>query len=182
MSLSRGSGGVYLLLLATALLIAPSKAATTPYNCPPVDVSTVIVEATPSGQPITISIPSTTSTNELCTLIRRKTSTGKSRAPVARSYAGRNWEVSAGFFARSGSGLIVDCDDGTASAGVCDVTLPSLGDDQEYVLESFVHQVTPEVEAARFLEQVRSKLFVMTAHLFFICRGTTNQPLSLLGG
>lgn len=157
MSLSGNSGGVHLLLLAAALLVAPSKAATTPYNCPPVNVSTVIAEATPSGQPITISIPSTTSTNELCTLIRRKTSTGKSRAPVARSYAGRNWEVSAGFFARSGSGLIVDCD-GTTSAGVCDVTLPSLGDDQEYVLESFVHQVTPEVEAARFLEQVRSNM------------------------
>ena len=170
MSLSRGSGGVYLLLLAAALLIAPSKAAT-PYNCPPVDVSTVIAEATPSGQPITISIPSTTSTNELCTLIRRKTSTGKSRAPVARSYAGRNWEVSAGFFARSGSGLIVDCD-GSTTAGVCDVTLPSLGEGQEYVLESFVHQVTPEVEAARFLEQVSSKLLFVcydSAHLF-------NQP------
>ena len=155
--MSLSSGGVYLLLLlAAALLVAPSKAATTtPYNCPPVNVSTVIVEATTGGQPITISIPSTTSTNELCTLIRRKTSTGKSRAPVARSYAGRDWEVSAGFFARSGSGLIVDCDAATTSAGVCDVTLPSLGDDQEYVLESFVHQVTPEVEAARFLEQVR---------------------------
>lgn len=156
--MSLSSGGVYLLLLAAALLVVPSKAATTtPYNCPPVNVSTVIVEATTtgSGQPITISIPSTTSTNELCTLIRRKTSTGKSRAPVARSYAGRDWEVSAGFFARSGSGLIVDCDAATTSAGVCDVTLPSLGDDQEYVLESFVHQVSLEVEAARFLEQVR---------------------------
>lgn len=154
--MSLSSGGVYLLLLAAALLVAPSKAATT-YNCPPVNVSTVIVEATTGSgsQPITISIPSTTSTNELCTLIRRKTSTGKSRAPVARSYAGRDWEVSAGFFARSNSGLIVDCDTATTSAGVCDVTLPSLGDDQEYVLESFVHQVTPEVEAARFLEQVR---------------------------
>jgi len=152
MSLRSGS----LLLLAAAFLVAPSKAATTtPYNCPPVNVSTVIVEATAGSQPITISIPSTTSTNELCTLIRRKTSTGKSRAPVARSYAGRNWEVSAGFFARSNSGLIVDCDTATTSnAGVCDVTLPSLDDDQEYVLESFVHQVTPEVEAARFLEQV----------------------------
>ena len=151
MSPSSGSGGG--LLLLAALLIAPSQAAT-PYTCPPVNVSTVITEATPSGsQPITISIPSTTASNELCTLIRRKISTGKARAPVARSYAGRNWEVSAGFFARSGSGLIVDCS-ATSMEGVCEVTLPSLGEDQEYVLESFVHEVTMEVEAARFLEQV----------------------------
>lgn len=55
-------------------------------------------------------------------------------------------------FARSGSGLVVDCDGGGASD--CELTLPSLGEDQEYVLESFSYEVSAEVEAARFLEQV----------------------------
>lgn len=46
---------------------------------------------------------------------------------------------------------MVDCSGGAAA---CELTLPSLKEDQEYVLESFSHDVTPEVEAARFLEQV----------------------------
>lgn len=46
---------------------------------------------------------------------------------------------------------MVDCSSGGAA---CELTLPSLEDDQEYVLESFSYEVTPEVEAARFLEQV----------------------------
>ena len=39
--------------------------------------------------------------------------------------------------------------------GVCELTLPSLSEGmEEYVLESFVYEVSAEVEAARFLEQV----------------------------
>ncbi len=123
------------------------------YTCPPVDTSTVITEATQLGLPTTINITRTAAKSELCTIVRRKISTGGRRAPVARSYAGRDWEKSAGLFAQSGSGLEVDCMD-VAVAGTCDLTLPSLGADQEYVLESFSYEVSAEVEAARFLEQV----------------------------
>ena len=48
---------------------------------------------------------------------------------------------------------MVDCDN-AGVAGECELTLPSLKEDQEYVLESFSYEVTAEVEAARFLEQV----------------------------
>ena len=44
----------------------------------------------------------------------------------------------------------MDCSSGIE----CDLTLPTLGEDQEYVLESFIYEVTAEAEAARFLEQV----------------------------
>ena len=136
-----GSGAAtFAILLATTT--GSADAAT--YTCPPVDTPTVITEAT------TVTIGSTTAKSELCTLTRRQASSGARRVPVARSYAGRSWEKSAGLFARSGSGLVVDCGGGTE----CDLTLPSLGEDQEYVLESFSYDVTAEAEAARFLEQV----------------------------
>jgi len=64
-------------------------------------------------------------------------------------------------FARSGSGLVVDCG-GTE----CDLTLPSLGEDQEYVLESFSYEVTAEAEAARFLEQVSIMMCMICMGLF----------------
>ena len=47
---------------------------------------------------------------------------------------------------------MVDCS--ASGEGACELTLPSLGVDQEYVLESFSYEVSMEVEAARFLEQV----------------------------
>ena len=143
-------GGIFLILL-----LATSDAAT--YTCPSVDAPTIITEATPLGQPTSITIGSTTTKSSLCTLTRRQSSTGARRVPVARSYAGREWEKSAGLFARSGSGLVVDCGGGAAA---CELTLPSLKEDQEYVLESFSHDVRPEVEAARFLEQVSIRVDV----------------------
>lgn len=47
--------------------------------------------------------------------------------------------------------MVVDCAEGGM---LCSLTLPSLDEDQEYVLESFSYEVSMEVEAARFLEQV----------------------------
>jgi len=142
-----GSGAVtFALLLATT---TGGADAATSYTCPPVDTPTVITEAT------TVTLGSTTAKSELCTLTRRQASSGARRVPVARSYAGRSWEKSAGLFARSGSGLVVDCGGGTE----CDLTLPTLGEDQEYVLESFSYDVTAEAEAARFLEQVRIMMY-----------------------
>lgn len=153
MSSHLSSGVIAAILLSAASTSSTVEAATTHYTCPPVDTSKVISEATQLGLSTTVNIARTTAKSELCTVVRRKISTGGRRAPVARSYAGRDWEKSAGFFARSGSGLTVDCQD-VAVAGTCDLTLPSLGADQEYVLESFSYEVSAEVEAARFLEQV----------------------------
>ena len=54
---------------------------------------------------------------------------------------------------------MVDCSSASGGGGAaCELTLPSLGDDQEYVLESFSYEVSMEVEAARFLEQVSLSL------------------------
>ena len=143
--------------IATLLLLASTDAAN--YTCPPIDTPTIITEATANsgGSPTTITIDSTTTKSSLCTLTRRQSSTSSRRVPVARSYAGRPWEKSAGLFARSGSGLVVDCSGG--GEGACELTLPSLGENQEYVLESFSYEVSMEVEAARFLEQVSYSLY-----------------------
>ena len=48
--------------------------------------------------------------------------------------------------------MSVDCTAGGLYE--CDVTLPRLPDGKEYVLESYVHSISAEAEAARFLEQV----------------------------
>ena len=53
---------------------------------------------------------------------------------------------------------MVDCSSASGEGGACELTLPSLGNDQEYVLESFSYEVSMEVEAARFLEQVSLSL------------------------
>lgn len=144
-------------MVASLLLLSASSTDAATYTCPSVDTPTIITEATPLGQLTSITIDSTTAKSSLCTLTRRQSSTGARRVPVARSYAGREWEKSAGLFARSGSGLTVDCSDGGTTGG-CELTLPSLGEDQEYVLESFSYEVSAEAEAARFLEQVSLSL------------------------
>ena len=146
----RGAVGILILLLAS------TDAAN--YTCPPIDTPTIITEATANSGLTTITIDSTTTKTSLCTLTRRQSSTSSRRIPVARSYAGRQWEKSAGLFARSGSGLVVDCSGG-GGGGACELTLPSLGTDQEYVLESFSYEASMEVEAARFLEQVSYSLY-----------------------
>ena len=88
----------------------------------------------------------------LCLLTRQNASTGKERVTASRSYAGRDWERSPGELAKTGSGLVVDCTQGSATE--CDVTLPALETGFEYILESHTYDISQEAEAARFLEQV----------------------------
>ena len=129
--------------------------AITTYPCPPAGSSSPLSDILPTAAtPTTIRLPIVSASDGLCLLLRNDPITGKSRAPVARSYAGRLWEQSAGLFARTGSGVTVDCSAGTANE--CDVTLPPLdpSGSEQYVLESYEHGITGEAEAARFLEQV----------------------------
>ena len=127
-----------------ALLLHAADAQTT-YPCPPAGSSTPLTDTL-------IRVPIVTGTNSLCLLLRRDSATGSQRAPVARSYAGREWEQSAGLFAKTGSGVSVDCSGGAVTE--CDVTLPPLEGGMEFVLESYEYESTSEAEAARFLEQV----------------------------
>jgi len=85
---------------------------------------------------------------------------------VARSYANRDWEVSAGLFSgRTPAGtstvdrVVVNCDDAPGlDPAECEIVLPPLEHGtQEYILESFEYETSAEVEAARFLEQVSSE-------------------------
>ena len=64
------------------------------------------------------------------------------------------WENSPGLFAKTGSGVFVDCS--TPSGPECDVTVPPLLEGFEYILESYMYDTSLEAEAARFLEQVRT--------------------------
>jgi hypothetical protein len=71
--------------------------------------------------------------------------------PVARSY-GAKWEASAGHYAKTCSGLGMNCFHDEPSP-YCDFTLPPVDESQQYVLETYHHSITKEAEAARFLEQ-----------------------------
>jgi hypothetical protein len=126
--------------------------------CPAAGGATVVPGAS-SASSVTVRIPIVSAPDGLCTLVRRRKPTGDRRAPVARSYASRGWEVSAGKFAGNDAGLVASVDCNQGGLHECDVTLPPLenedGVEEEYVLESFERSVTGEEEAARFLEQVR---------------------------
>ena len=140
----------------TSLLISASSinvdAQITTYPCPSEASSpTILPFSSIDTTPTTIRIPIISASNGVCILTRRNISTQTQRAPLARSYAGKNWAQSSGVFAKTGSGVLVDC---TPSGPECDVTVPPLLDGMEYILESYTHTVSEEAEAARFLEQV----------------------------
>lgn len=124
--------------------------AQTTYACPalPEGSPTVITDTSSPARLSTVSNP-----DGLCTLVRRNINPPHRRAPVARSYANRPWETTAGLFANTQqSGLDIDCT--SSGTGECDVTLPPLNAGEEYILESYVHSSpSSDATAARFLEQ-----------------------------
>ena len=140
------------VLFTSAIGVADAQTPTA-YACPAVGSSTAI----PTSE-TTIRIPVVSNANELCTLVRHTIATGLQRVPVTRSYATRDWEVSAGLYSNiDQSGLAVDCAPADGTPGVCDITLPTsptleVGT-QEYILESFERSLSSEATAARFLEQ-----------------------------
>lgn len=126
------------------------------YPCPAAGNSFILPISPPptteSTTTTTVRLPKVSNPNGLCILLRRAAGTGNRRAHVARSYADLQWERVAGIFAQPEKGVVVDCQAGGAHE--CDVTLPSLPEGYEYVLES--HDTTEprsDKEAARFLEQ-----------------------------
>jgi len=121
------------------------------YVCP-ASGSTASLPITPADGVATIRLPRVSPSDGLCILTRRNASTGGERVPASRSYAGRDWERSPGLLAKTGSGLVVDCSQGSAME--CDITLPALESGFEYILESRTYDTSEEAEAARFLEQV----------------------------
>ena len=66
-------------------------------------------------------------------------------APVARSYDGKDWELSPGKFIK----ISISCDDQN-----CILELPALVGNDEYQVFTSNHTLEPKDEAARFLEQV----------------------------
>ena len=156
----------------TSLLIGASikvDAQITTYPCPSESSSPTILPLSSSidTTPTTIRIPVISASNGLCILTRRNISTQTQRAPLARSYAGYNWEKSPGLFAKTGSGVSVDCS--TPSGPECDVTVPPLLEGMEYILESYMYDTSAEAEAARFLEQVRTDISCIEMILLCMC-------------
>jgi hypothetical protein len=87
-----------------------------------------------------------TISSQLCTLVQIAPD-GKSFKPVARSYDGNPWEVTAGAFT---SLVAFDC----AGSSTCTTVLPSLPDDAVYQLRSFPRVNKSAADTiARFLEQ-----------------------------
>lgn len=120
------------------------------YACP--SAGSIKLPISPTDGVTTIRLPRVSLSTGLCLLTRQNASTGKERVTASRSYAGRDWERSPGELAKTGSGLVVDCTQGSATE--CDVTLPALETGFEYILESHTYDISQEAEAARFLEQV----------------------------
>lgn len=147
-------------VLASALLGTHLGAdAQTPYACPPPGTSVPLLHTF-------VRLPRSDGPAALCLLLRRDAVAKDRRAPVARSYAGRAWEASAGAFAAEDSGVVVDCAAG--EDGACDVTLPAAASGTEYALESHERAVSGEAEAARFLEQVSPEVSSPTSPAFLI--------------
>ena len=134
----------FYLATSLAVLLGGVNAQVTTYPCPAAGAPPTVIVGSTSTSSQTVRIPIISAPDGLCTLVRRS-SDGTKRAPVARSYSGRGWEVSAGRFGgRTPTGVAndasmrasVDCNAG-GTANECDVTLPPLEDagTQEYVLE-----------------------------------------------
>lgn len=132
-------------------LTAPSNVnAQATYVCP--SAGSISLPISPADGVTTIRLPRVSPSDALCLLTRRNAATGGERVTASRSYAGRDWERSAGTLAKTGSGVVVDCTQGSATE--CDVTLPALDQGFEYILESHTYGISEEAEATRFLEQV----------------------------
>ena len=87
----------------------------------------------------------------LCSLNKAVTSphTGeKSLIPIARSYDGNKWEQAAGEFAFA----LFNGDEIPCYAEGCQVNLPPLEKDSEYLLTTYAYSLSEEQEYARFLE------------------------------
>ena len=139
------------LLIGASINYVDAQTITT-YPCPSAGQQSILPISSTTTTSITIRVPIISDPNGLCTLTRHNVVTGN--APVARSYSNRSWEPTAGLFAKTDSGVSIDCDAG--SIHECEVTLPPLTDDgEEYILTSYDHSSgDARVKAARFLEQV----------------------------
>ena len=139
------------LLIGASINYVDAQTITT-YPCPSAGQQSILPISSTNTNSITIRVPIISDPNGLCTLTCHNVVTGN--APVARSYSNRSWELTAGLFATTDSGVSIDCDAG--SIHECEVTLPPLTDDgEEYILTSYDHSSgDARVKAARFLEQV----------------------------
>lgn len=158
--------------LATLLMLAAASATT--LECPPPGSEPLVVDlgAIASGDStVTLALstaaPSssgnggaTTTSDFVCLLsllvpaAAGANSAPAVRKPVARTYAGREWEVKAGPFAESVAAPV--CDGG---GDVCALEVPvdaatlGAGGENQYILTSYSHGADARTEAARFLEQ-----------------------------
>lgn len=140
----------------------------TTYPCPAAGTSSILpISNTNTSSSSSISLPIITNPNGLCILLRHSKVDGSKRVHLVRSYAGNGWELSSGSFTKRDSGVTVDCNVGDVYE--CEVTLPPLAMDgnEEYVLESYEYEISPEAEASRFLEQVR--LYIFFTWLLYTC-------------
>ena len=139
----------------TVIGISNNVSAQQVYPCPAAGTSSILPISNTNTTSSSIRLPIITNPNGLCILLRHSKVDGTKRVHVVRSYAGNGWELSSGSFTKRDSGVTVDCNVGDVYE--CEVTLPPLAMDgtEEYVLESYEYEISPEAEASRFLEQVR---------------------------
>ena len=138
------------------------------YPCPAAGTSSILPVTSNTNTTSLIRLPIITNPNGLCILLRHSKVDGTKRVHVVRSYAGNAWELSAGSFTKRDSGVAIDCNVGDVYE--CEVTLPPLAvdDTEEYVLESYEYQISPEAEASRFLEQVRVFLYCIVIYIILL--------------
>lgn len=151
-------------LLCMSLLVSSCSSATAAYHfaCPDAGTSVTIpgsdIVQAASSSAGGITVDKTLASGNLCTLTLQDTNDDDPSTvvpiPVARSFDGGNWEITAGPLSRTLPSM-------TCSPSDCTfVGLPLLASDTDdelnkiYVLTSYSHASPgPEADAARFLEQ-----------------------------
>jgi hypothetical protein len=126
------------LLLLVAPVIVAAQSVT--YSCPGIGDDPKVIQD---------SLVQLSNFAHLCTLTRL--TDGATISPVARSYNGRDWEVSAGDYAAT---LEVDCEAGPENTCLLNLGVePSIHENQVFVLTSYQHALDAKSTVARFLER-----------------------------
>ncbi len=147
--------------VSSSSLSSSARGLQSSFTCPPLDSSSLsstleLSISSVESASFTIGIANN-SPGYLCTLTRHDISNNNSIVPIARSYEGNNWEVSAGSYAEILSQPSCGAPDAVEGACLFE-SLPPQGADIDayvYVLTSYQHAVAggKKAEAARFLEQ-----------------------------
>lgn len=148
------------LLIGASINYVDAQTITT-YPCPSAGQQSILPISSTTTTSITIRVPIISDPNGLCTLTRHNVVTGN--APVARSYSNRSWELTAGLFAKTDSGVSIDCDAG--SIHECEVTLPPMTTPLPTSPLGSRHKCPPTLKQATVLSSAATQILVLNIRI-----------------